>query len=184
MIEAASLLPSNAGRTGRRPSRLCNAATTGWMSRERHDGFPTTTFLNERLLRAESAARAGQVAVARRLCAAVILDQMPLLAGSESLLEQTIAILLRCRAFGQISRLLAATLGNRVQFQISQTAECTMPPVGERGCGGGVIYHLNANQMTEKLADSIVHQWSAALVSPDYPHMSQTSRPSTGRVRV
>ena len=190
MIEAASLLPSLTPPTSRRPAALRPAGTPARTPQQREDGFPPEALLSERLLRAEYAIRTGQVIVARRLCAAAILDQMPLLAGSQPLLERTIAILLHCRAFGQISRLLAATQGDIVLFQVSEATECVMPPVGKRDRDGHVVYWLNARHLTDELADSAVRRWSAALVaggamvSHGYPLTSQPSRPYTRRVPV
>ncbi len=190
MIEAASLLPSITPQTSRRPVALQPAGTPARTPQDRRDGLPPEAVLSERLLRAEIAVRDGQVIVARRMCAAAILDQLPLLAGSQLLLERTIAILLHCRAFGQISRLLAATQGHSVLFQVSETSECTMPPAGKRDREGRTVYWLNATQVTEDLDDSVVRRWSAALVagrpmvSHSYPLTSQPSRPCTRRILV
>ena len=165
MIDATGLPSSLLPPTGRRSAVSRPAATPVRTPNERDEDFLSAALVSEQLLRAERAVRAGEILVARRLCAATILDQMPLLASSQPLLERTIAILLHCRAFGQISRLLAATRGHNVLFQISEIPGCVMPPMAKADREGRVVYRLNARQLTVDLADSVARRWSVALVA-------------------
>jgi hypothetical protein len=115
--------------------------------------------LGERLRAAEAAARAGRWDAACGLCAAVVLDHQPQLAGSARLLRRVIATLLRCRAFGQLTRLLAALQGRTIRFS-ADPAEGTAEPAEQV---------LDPGWFTGADAERLILRWADALAGPSLP---------------
>ena len=86
--------------------------------------------LREQLRAARRAAAEGRLDIARRFCARAILRDQPLLVASLPLLQDTIATLLLCGAFGQLGRLLLALRGRTVAVSPGG-----LPPADGNGAG-------------------------------------------------
>ena len=113
-----------------------------------------------------SCAATGNLRHARELCAAVVLENQPLIAARRDLLHRTFEALIITRGFRLLSRLVMAISGGDVQVTVlPDGGPAVVSPSRSEG-NGRITYALDASSWDRLSSDGErVRRWSAELVA-------------------